>query len=58
MADGNFHDIELSIYRPRVRVGFDEVWINCGQYWYVDAQAVEGEVWFKDKPTGIWLEVS
>jgi len=57
-ADGNFHNLELDFYRPKVRVGFDEVWINCKQYWYTAPQQIEGVLWFKDKPTGIWLEVT
>jgi hypothetical protein len=59
-ADGNFHDLELTIYRPggfRMNAGFYEVWINCNQYWYVGVQTVNGLVWWKDKQTGIWLRV-
>jgi len=59
LADGNFHDLELIFdgYWRCTKTGFYEVWINCGQYWYTKPQHVEGIVWFKDKPTEIWLKV-
>ncbi|GAJ10504.1 unnamed protein product, partial [marine sediment metagenome] len=59
LADGNFHDLEIALsgYWRCTKAGHYEVWINCGQYWYVDVQAVNGIAWWKDKPTGIWLEV-